>query len=664
MINKLVLILKKKSVLFTTILLLAVFMGIFQFFMNKTVSDLQGKNRLEYIINPKEVYEVPIEEGGYTQEFYHDGKIYSIGLIVNSFTNTGSLKCNLYNSSDNLIAFSETLIIDIVDGIIIFKFIDPIILSSDRYLLEIIPKNNDTIVTKAGKITNENNESQTAIALLAQVEVLGSFITNFYRALSVFVSLTIALIYFLSQGNISIHKLYMITAVLLGLLFSTVLPPYSAPDEQFHINESFTISSSLLKSIPDEYQELSKTGKSKVNIKRADDYNEVLQDRYTTAFSYKALLSNIFSTSKDNTPAVFEGDQVGGYKLLYIPAVIGVTIARIFNLGFNIALVLGRLFTLGSYIALTTLAVKFTPIKKSLFAVIGLLPMSMHLASSFSRDALTISLYMFFTAYYLYLDLEKEAITLKDIVIILAVSLFAFPAKIVYAPLILMLLFLPNNKFKIQEKVLSEKIIKTIKILICTLGVTLFLVFIYPTIVSEFVWNHSSGSTDPDSIRYNAGYILSHLKDTAFITLNTIFTNTTFYLNSLVGGSLGYYSIDIDWIFIVAIYMLLIYALIPNTNDRYTIKKRTSIAGVVLTTISALLVVLACIGWTPTYYLTIYGIQGRYFLPLIPLLLCSIFTGSKSKIQKIKDTDKTTIFVAFLLSVCVALNAFLIILER
>ena len=34
-----------------------------------------------------------------------------------------------------------------------------------------------------------------------------------------------------------------------------------------------------------------------------------------------------------------------------------------------------------------------------------------------------------------------------------------------------------------------------------------------------------------------------------------------------------------------------------------------------------------CLLWTPAHYDTLYGLQGRYFLPVLPLLLLMLLTG-------------------------------------
>ena len=57
------------------------------------------------------------------------------------------------------------------------------------------------------------------------------------------------------------------------------------------------------------------------------------------------------------------------------------------HLGFAPALFLGRLANLLLFAALPALAVKVAPFGKRVFTVAALLPMTLHLAASFSRDA-------------------------------------------------------------------------------------------------------------------------------------------------------------------------------------------------------------------------------------------------------------------------------------
>ncbi|MCL1830769.1 MAG: DUF2142 domain-containing protein [Oscillospiraceae bacterium] len=665
--NRLKQFIKQHSRWFIALVIFLLSIAVFEFFMGATIAAAPDKLRSEYLLNPQITYELPITEEGISQIFRHEGTIYSFGIIVNSYTNTGSLKLSLYDTDRKLIVESEKELTKTTSGTMIFEFPKPIVLSKDEYLIEIIVNDNDTVVIKVGDITIGDNEKQQAIALFAEVERLSNFIIVFYRIFAIIVSLSIAVMYLLSKRDIPLYKLYLVGAILLGVIYCTILPPYSAPDEQFHINEAFTLSSSWMGQLPDEYIALSNSRRFKSNVKRADDNNAVLENYHTSAFSYTALFNGFFGSNEDNTPTVFSGEQVGGFRLLYYPAALGITIARILKLGFSFSLVMGRIFNLACYIALTTLAVKFTPIKKALFAIIGLLPMSMHLAASFSRDCLTIAVYSFFTAYFFYLKLEQKKITLKHLVVIAVVSIFALPAKIVYAPLLLMLLLIPNERIYLRKKKIPEQYVKRAKICLAIVGIAAFILVSLPRLRILFrAPANITESTNPDSIRYTARYVLGHLKDTVWLLLNTIFSNTTFYLNTLIGGRLGYYSIEIDWFFILGFYLLLVLTLIPQKNEKYRLDNMTKKLGIFSSVITSLLVVFACIGWTPTYYLAIYGLQGRYFLPLLPLLLCSVFSGKIPKLQKLsynQNIDRTLLPIAFTLSSCVALNAFLFIVN-
>ncbi len=68
------------------------------------------------------------------------------------------------------------------------------------------------------------------------------------------------------------------------------------------------------------------------------------------------------------------------------------------HLGFAPALFLGRLANLLLFAALAALAVKVAPFGKRVFTVAALLPMTLHLAASFSRDAPLLGLCFAFTA--------------------------------------------------------------------------------------------------------------------------------------------------------------------------------------------------------------------------------------------------------------------------
>lgn len=66
-----------------------------------------------------------------------------------------------------------------------------------------------------------------------------------------------------------------------------------------------------------------------------------------------------------------------------------------------------------------------------------------------------------------------------------------------------------------------------------------------------------------DEATYTPGYILHHLPATALLFVRSIVQNSDHYLRTLVGGSLSYYTLDLAWFWVVALYLLLAYAALP-----------------------------------------------------------------------------------------------------
>ena len=78
----------------------------------------------------------------------------------------------------------------------------------------------------------------------------------------------------------------------------------------------------------------------------------------------------------------------------------------------------------------------------------------------------------------------------------------------------------------------------------------------------------------------------------------------------------------------------------------------------------ALLTVAGCLLWTPIRYETLYGLQGRYFLPILPLLLLACLPRRLATVpDEGAAQDKLTIAIA-LVQAGVVVNSMLAIIAR
>ena len=126
-----------------------------------------------------------------------------------------------------------------------------------------------------------------------------------------------------------------------------------------------------------------------------------------------------------------------------------------------------------------------------------------------------------------------------------------------------------------------------------------------------------------DKETYTPGYILRHPAATALLFVRSVVKNGDHYIRTLVGGSLSYYTVELAWGWVAVLYLLLAYAALPvqGEPDEPLLGRRTGfgVLGIILCVAAASLVV--ALNWTPINYETLFGMQGRYWLPVLPLAL-------------------------------------------
>ena len=254
-------------------------------------------------------------------------------------------------------------------------------------------------LSDGGTVLRSGSAAAGTLTFVAQAAHAGRFAVVFTVALAVLCGGVLCGLYAaIFMAKLPPHRVYLAAVLLLGALYMTVLPPYSAPDEQFHINQSFNSAARVLGALPENID-------WGYNYKRPSDHDAVIEDLNTSIFTYRALAEHFFETSPDAATAVYEraGEDVGGYQLPYALPTLGVLLGRVCHLGFVPTLYLARWLNLLFYAFVTAAAVKLAPFGKSVFALCALLPMSLHVAASFSRDCFTNAAAFFLTALCLYL---------------------------------------------------------------------------------------------------------------------------------------------------------------------------------------------------------------------------------------------------------------------
>lgn len=549
-------------------------------------------------------------------------------------------------------------------------------------------------------LTVNGQPTEGMLAILGVYAQIGGFVTKFYWVIALLALILIGAGWWLFTGQkCPLHRMVFCFVLALGILFSMVLPPYSAPDEQFHINQSFTLASTI-------YNPYLPVAQSQIHssLRRPSDVDVIVQDGETTVFTWQHIAKNLLTTNSDPFTHTQDYDeyQVDSSYTMYWISALGVLAGFLLRLGFIPTLFLGRLTNLVFFAFLSAWAVKRTPVAKAVFAAVALLPMTLHLAASYSRDSNLLALCLLFAA--LVLDLAfgpREKLGWKQLILPALAGLLIVPSKIVYFPLALLVFLIPAARLGRYSKAVKGGFLALC--LVCFFfnaggqvilndfmsGNTQVAAGAASTSVSSEMTMTAESTAEPaqstpestssavqtseepaaqpseeapvqdDSVCYTLPYILSHPLDTLELAIRSVVENGDHYVKTLIGGTLSYFDpgVQIAWTWVAALMILLALAwLQPGFELPVWAKALCLLIGLACCGLA----VLGCISWTPTYYTTIYGLQGRYFLPV----LCLLLLARPKRLLLQTDCTRGLIYAVTLVDLLVLLNAFLSILAR
>lgn len=157
---------------------------------------------------------------------------------------------------------------------------------------------------------------------------------------------------------------------------------------------------------------------------------------------------------------------------------------------------------------------------------------------------------------------------------------------------------------------------------------------------------------------YSFGYILSHIPQTVKLLVNTLGSELPRYLQGLVGALPGepiVYGLEVSWLLTIALLALLVWACLQPAEAKPLLggSARWTLALVALAV--AALSMLAALCWTPINLTTVFGMQGRYLLPVLPAMLLLFSEGRTLCLRR--STDGELRFAAGALAAAVALQS-------
>jgi uncharacterized membrane protein len=307
--------------------------------------------------------------------------------------------------------------------------------------------------------------------------------------------------------------------------------------------------------------------------------------------------------------------------LPYLVSALSIALGKLFDLSPLILLYLGRFGNLLLWLLIIFLAIRITPVFKWGFLAIALMPMTLFQAASLSADGIAISLSFLTIAIFLKLALDDniKKITQKHILIIISIGLLLGLAKMPYIMLILLFFLIPSKKFGSRSKMFQ------------IFGLT-FLLAVLIIAFWNFMVNGLYMPLDPGiSIKDQLLCILHYPVDFIQTMLNTS-SQYAGELPFIVVGNWAYANSPIpNLIYYMYLFIILLVAAFDKGPFKISLKQRYIILGLFLL-IAGTIFVLEYLTWTYTGAPLIHGIQGRYLIPILPLLFLTLYEkGERTK---------------------------------
>ena len=376
--------------------------------------------------------------------------------------------------------------------------------------------------------------------------------------------------------------------VTLGIVFFWLCPLGMAPDEGSHFLRAFEVS--CLEPVSKHIGETGSGGSILPAM--------ILEYEHETA-----------EIDWNDTTEFTFGNTALYSPMSYVPQVIGIRLARFFTNNVHAIFYAGRWGNFIASMMLCIAALWMVPYGRKVIFMAMLFPLSLQEMVSMAPDGFIIGLSMFLLAYVLGLGYREEKLKVKDFVILTIICIELSQCKIVYVVLLFLIFIIP------KEKVGNLKRNIVLKLGVPAAAVILNLIWL--VISSGFLVEFQPGVDSGPQIRY----VLTHLPQYYLIAVRTTLVNGPFYINSMIGNSMGALNIGISGLMWIAFLILYVYE-ISTSHDMINFVRRRDkyIMLFIFFACVALIYTSLYVQWTPYKNFTVNGVQGRYFIPIISLL--------------------------------------------
>ena len=403
------------------------------------------------------------------------------------------------------------------------------------------------------------------------------------------------------EKRLKAPSFFLISAIPLVAAYLLLILPGSSPDPDNHYLITYNYTNRLLGS-----------GQEQEWSAREDDlqfYQNIMLRKEVTAEGVWQATQGAWTASTDElVPLPDQAEHMKGYSpISYLPQIIGMALGRLLGLGGVPSAYLARILTAALYILLCLNAVKTAPAGKIIFAVVPLLPMALMMSGAFSYDAAVIACTLNFIAATLALcqsPADKKRL-IACIVWAFLIGAIKGGGYLLLLPLALLLLQYTDRKTALR----SMAYILAAGLVSCVL---------FDLILVGKQGLFQLGTAD-NGMLY-ASFALRHPIRYVFMALKAYVNSPDEWISNIAGHALGWLEPVLPVVLPLSI-VAVCFVCACREKDPLPLQPENKRVLMIPVLLSLCLTPMMLLSITPVGGAGISGLQGRYYLPVLPLAL-------------------------------------------
>lgn len=442
---------------------------------------------------------------------------------------------------------------------------------------------------------------------------------------------------FMNRKKFTVEKFFLISIIPLSFAYLLLMLPWSVPDAGTHYLACYRLSNIMLGNEP---------WNGRINDVNFF-HNIWIWEKNPDMKGFFTIISNVKSSIENVNLTVWPSPQkqMEYYSIFcYLPQVLGLCLGRVMGLGSVITIYLARLSMLIVYVLTCYNAVKKAPIGKFVFASIPLLPMSLMMSSAISYDPLVLIASLNFLALTLklYQEPKSKAVLLECILWIFLIGAIKGGGYLILLPIVFILF--------------SRKKIKSLAYIGMIIGSGVISAVLFDIVLTSGMELFQFG--EEASGKFAATYALSNPLKYIDMCISTYLK----YLDSLIinmgGTHLAWLENTIPAVIIIGLILIIgVFSIYENDQIEFINKDKWIFSFVVF--LEFFITPVMLLSWTPLGNTVIEGLQGRYYLPVLPLIIMiltkfKLHVGVKGVSTETRIEIQNSCFIIFATLSCIS----------